>query len=152
MINHKTKQTNMPRPLKKLLVILLLTLQQIFASAQGQVDPSKCFKAPLIPRVHINDVDQVRVIKRDSLLKYGLQVVVEDKTFKVIQFDVMYDCHSRAVLDFTSRRYIGDKVLPTEKSLRGLVMAGDIIDVYNAIIEKDGYKYVMKTATYSIIQ
>jgi hypothetical protein len=138
--------------MKRSFLVILLVLQQLSSYSQSQIDPSKLPRAPYIPRVHVNGVDQVGVIQIDSLLKYGLQVVVNEKSFKVVQFDVMYDCHSRAVFDFTERRYVGDKILPTEKGLRSLVIAGDNLDVYNVVIEKDGFNYLMKPAYYSIVK
>lgn len=129
-----------------ILTIILFSIYHVGYS-QKEIEPSGLQKISYKPKVHVNGINQFQTIKFDTLLKYGLQVVLDDKSYKVVQFDIMYDCHSKSLIDFSIKRYFGDKVLPTDTYLQKRIIAGDIIDVFNTVIVKGTERYVMKEAT-----
>ncbi|MEP7373989.1 MAG: hypothetical protein ABI675_11405 [Chitinophagaceae bacterium] len=136
----------------KVLLISFFQFTHIIALSQGQIDPSKLPVVHYKPKINVNGIKQQVAISFDTLMKYGLQVVLDDKSFKVVQFDIGYDCHSKAVFDFSVQRYSGDKVNPTDVYFKRRILAGDVIDIANTVIENNGYRYEMKTVSYSIVK
>ena len=137
--------------MKALFFILFITLLN---SAVGQ----KFFDTktlPFIPykaKVAVNNVIQYKSLSLDSLLKYGLQVTLDDKSYNVIQFAIIYDCPSKSVLDFSVRTYLGDKVNGSDEYFRNRILVGDVIEISHTVIENRGYRVVMKDASYIITQ
>ena len=102
-------------------IFLLFIFLSASAAGQKAVDPSKLPLAPYKPSIF--GVNRENKISIDSVFSYGLRVIVADKIFKVIQFDVVYDCHSRSIFDFNVKRYLGDKVDPRDEYLRKRILA-----------------------------
>jgi hypothetical protein len=117
---------------------LLLSLA---TSAQEAIDPSR------LPFIHhkpgISGVNSENHISIKVVFSQGLKVILADSSFKVIQFDVIYDCHSRSILDFDIKRYSGNKVDSEDEYLRKRVWSGDVMDIVNTVIEKNGIRYRM---------
>mgnify|MGYP001569791709 CR=1 FL=1 len=110
-------------------------------------DKSNYSALPLVPYkpfININGIDQRIALSRTDLLKYGLKVVLADKSFKVKEFHIVYDCHSRAYFDFSVKRYIGDSVDTKDSYLQNRIWVGDIITFECVVIEKAGSLFVMK--------
>jgi len=120
----------------------------MIAAGQVTIDPSK------LPLVHykpsVDGINSKNEISIAVVFTQGLKVVLADKTFKVIQFDVVYDCHSRSIFDFDVRRYLGDKVDGKDEYLRKRILAGDLMDITNTVIEKDGVRYRMKEFSFIV--
>ncbi|MEI9908226.1 MAG: hypothetical protein WDO71_00245 [Bacteroidota bacterium] len=129
--------------MKRFLITLLLSVPLV-AFGQAEIDLTKLPLVAHKPHVAINGSHQRNVVSITELLKHGLQVVLDDNSFKVIQFDIIYDCHSRSLFDFSVKRYIGDKVDPGDDYLQKRVLAGDVITIDNTVIEKKGVKFKMK--------
>ena len=128
----------------KLIFIPLLLLVSFFAPGQSNIDPSKLPLVRYQPSIYVNGIDQRGTIRIKDVLEHGLQVVLGDKTFKVVQFDLVYDCHSRAVFDFSVKRYSGNRVDPKDDYLQKRILVGDVITIDNTVIEKNGERYRMK--------
>ena len=123
---------------------ILLTFVWLSMRAAGQqfVDASKFPLVPYSPSIYgVNARNEISI---STIFAQGLKVILADKTFKVIQFEVLYDCHSRSMLDFDTKRYSGDKVDPKDEYLRKRILAGDGMEIFNTVIEKNGLKYRMK--------
>jgi hypothetical protein len=129
--------------MKRFLIPIIIFLP-FFGIGQGKIEPAKLPLVPHSPHVAINGIHQRNAVNVRDLLKHGLQVVLDDNSFKVVQFDVIYDCHSRSLFDFSVKRYIGDKVEPGDDYLQKRVLAGDVIVIDNTIIEKNGIRFRMK--------
>jgi hypothetical protein len=118
------------------------------AAGQQVADPSKLPLVPYSPSIYgINAQNEISI---STVFAQGLKVILADKTFKVIQFDVLYDCHSRSMLDFDTKRYFGDKVDPKDEYLRKRILAGDAMDIFNTVIEKNGLQYRMKEFSFVV--
>jgi hypothetical protein len=132
----------------KLLVFLLFVAIQ--GIGQDFIEPANLPLIPYKPSVlganFKNEITIAEVFNR------GIKVVVADKTFKVIQFDVVYACHSGSLLDFDVKRYHGDKVEGTDVYLRKRILAGDAMDIVNTIIEKKGVRYRMNDFSFLVIR
>jgi hypothetical protein len=139
----------MATSIKNILSCLFL-LSHLIAASQKQIDVSVLPKTPYSPSIQINGKPQTKTLSLEALRQYGLQIVLADKTFKVLQFDIVYDCHSRAFFDFTVKRYYGDRIDSTDTHLQTLIWVGDVIDITNVVIEKEKYRYVMKDIAYII--
>jgi hypothetical protein len=129
--------------MKKILISILLLLPELVIG-QEKADLSKLSLVPYEPHVVVNGTHHRHTVSINDLLKHGFQVVLDDNSFKVIQFDVVYDCHSRSLFDFSVKRYLGDKVDATDDYFQKRVLAGDIITIDNTVIEKKGVKFRMK--------
>lgn len=120
----------------------------MIAAGQVEIDPSR------LPLVHykpsVYGINSKNEIKINVLFMQGLKVILADKTFKVIQFDVVYDCHSRSLFDFDARRYLGDKIDGKDDYLRKRIPAEDVMDITNTVIEKDGVQYRMKEFSFIV--
>jgi hypothetical protein len=134
----------------KVLVIIFITLIPFTVLGQKEIDLSRITQITFSPQVYVNNSRQDVEISLNELHKYGLQVVLDDKTFKVIQFEISYDCHSRAYFDFSEKKYKGDRVPPTDDYLRKRIWVGDVIVVYNVLIERGKERYIMKDKGYII--
>jgi hypothetical protein len=141
---------NASKGVVKMMVILLTTFIPITVLGQNEIDISRITQITFSPQVYVNDSRQDVEISLNGLLKYGLQVVLDDKSFKVIQFEISYDCHSGAYFDFSQKKYKGDKVPPTDDYLRKRIWVGDVIVVYNVLIERGKERYIMKDKGYVI--
>ena len=126
----------------KFKILIPLVFLSLSAAGQTLIDPSKLPLVPYKPSIFgINSRNEVSIA---VVFDKGIQVIIADKTFKVIQFDVVYDCHSRSIFDFSTKRYLGDKVDGKDEYLRKRILAGDLMDIVNTVIEKDGVRYRMK--------
>lgn len=125
----------------KLNLLAAFVLLSLSAAGQEFVDPAKLPLVPYPPSIY--GLNSKKEISIKYIFSEGLKVVLSDKTFKVIQFDVVYDCHSRSMLDFDAKRYHGDKIDPTDKYFRKRILAGDAMDIVNTVIEKNGTQYRM---------
>jgi len=120
----------------------------VSAAGQEIVDP---FKLPLVPhKPSIYGVNIDNAISITAVFAHGIKVILADTTFKVIQFDVVYDCHSRSIFDFTTKRYLGNKVDGKDEYLRKRILAGDVMDIVNTVIEKKGVRYRMKEYSFIV--
>jgi len=132
----------------KLKILIYLTFLSIVATGQTGIDPSK------LPLVHykpnVEGISSKNEIGIQVVFRQGIKVILADKTFKVIQFDVVYDCHSRSIFDFDIRRYIGDRVDGRDDFLRKRILAGDVMDIANTVIEKDGIRYKMEEFSFIV--
>ncbi|MDB5207315.1 MAG: hypothetical protein JWR72_2390, partial [Flavisolibacter sp.] len=63
----------------KVLVSLILLLNMNTAFSQTFLDVSKFPYIPYQPKVSVNGSTKYKTLSLDSLLQYGLQVVVDDK-------------------------------------------------------------------------
>jgi hypothetical protein len=118
-------------------------------NASGQeVDPAKLPLTSYKPS--IEGINAQSEISLTVVLTKGLKVILADKTFKVIQFDVIYDCHFGSIFDFSFKRYFGDKVDPKDEYLRNRVLADDVMDIINTVIEKNGVRYRMKDYSFIV--
>ncbi len=129
---------------------ILVVFIWLSMSAPGQevIDPSKLPLVQYKPSIYgINSQNEISI---SVVFAQGLQVILADKTFKVIQFDLIYDCHSRSIFDFDVRRYLGDKVDAKDEYLRKRILAGDVMDIANTIIEKNGVRYRMKEFSFVV--
>jgi len=116
---------------------------------QQVVDPSKLPFVLYKPSISgINSQNEISIV---MVFEQGLKVILDDKTFKVVQFNVVYDCHSRSLFDFTAKRYLGDKVDAKDDFLRKRILAGDLMDIVNTVIEKGGVRYRMKEFSFTVI-
>ena len=132
----------------KLIILFVFVCLSISVSGQEFVDPSKLPLVPYKPSIYgINSQNEISIT---IVFEQGLKVILADKTFKVVQFDLVYDCHSRAIFDFDVKRYRGDKVDPKDEFLRKRILAGDVMDIVNTIIEKNGVRYRMKEFSFII--
>jgi hypothetical protein len=134
----------------KCTLLFICMVMPFILLGQEKIDPSKLPLVRYTPRVYVNGSDQRGAISIKELLKHGLQIVLEDKSFKVVQFDVMYDCHSRALFDFSVKRYFGDRVDPKDDYLRQLVLIGDVISIDYTVIERQGVRFRMSEIGYKI--
>lgn len=126
--------------MKPLYFIALLFLSSA-AFGQDFIDPAKVKHLPHKPG--IAGADSKSQISIQLLFKDGLKVVINDKSFKVVQFDLGYDCHSRSLVDFDTKRYKGDHVPGNDPYFRKRVLAGDVLIVANTIIERGNVRYRM---------
>jgi hypothetical protein len=133
----------------RFILFIILIFSSIVVAGQETIDPSKL---PLVPyKPGISGVDPQSQISIGILFTEGLKVILADQSFKVIQFDVVYDCHSRSLFDFSVKRYRGDKVDAKDEYFRKRVLAGDLMDIINTVIEKDGVRYRMKEFSFIVI-
>lgn len=132
----------------KLMTLILLTSLSIIVAGQAGVDPSKL---PLVNyKPSIEGINSKNEINIQTVFAQGIKVILADKTFKVIQFDVVYDCHSRSLFDFNIVRYMGDRVDGNDSYLRKRILSGDVMDIINTVIEKDGVRYRMKEFSFRV--
>lgn len=118
--------------------------------SQTFINPETIPLTPHSPRIawlHTNNS-----ILITELFSKGLKVVLADTSFKVIQFDVVFDCHSRSLTDFSVKRYSGDHIPASDDYLRRRVITGDVMDVINTVIEKRGVRFRMKEFTFQVIK
>lgn len=120
------------------------------AFSQPLLDASKFSHLPYQPKVAVNGTTYHKTLSLDSLLMYGLQVVLADNGYRVLQFDIVFDCPSKALFDFSIQRYLGDRVSPSDEYLRKRIFIGDVIDVCNTVIGRGTEKLVMKCVSYQI--
>jgi hypothetical protein len=130
--------------------LILFILVSCIAIGQTKIDISKIPHIKYSPQVYVNGVRQGSSISIKELHKYGLEVVLDDKTFKIIQFGITYDCHSRAFFDFSFKIYSGNTVPPKDDYLQKRVWVGDVIDVANVVIERGQERYVMEQKSFRI--
>lgn len=133
------------------MLIIICMLMPLILLGQEKIDPSKLPRVRHTPRIYVNGSDLRGAVSIKELLKHGMQIILEDKSFRVVQFDVMYDCHSRALFDFSVKRYFGDRVDPKDDYLRQAVLIGDVISIENTVIEKQGVRYKMSEIGCKII-
>ena len=119
---------------------------------QTKIDISKVPAIPYKPKVAINNFIQYKTLSLDSILKYGIEVVLDDKSYKVIQFAIIFDCHSKFLLDFSYKTYSGSTVSPIDPDFRKKNKVGDLIEIADTVIENGGQRYLMSWATYQIIR
>lgn len=132
------------------LLFALITGINLAAASQNPVNISTIQKIPYRPQVHVNGIRQQERISIVELHRYGLKVIPDDTSFSVIQFDIVYDCHSRALFDFSVKRYYGNTLPSTDNYLQKRVWVGDVIDVVNVVIQRREERYVMKESSYFI--
>ena len=132
----------------KIKILAFFACLSIGAAGQKSIDPDKLPLVPYKPSIQgLYSQNQIRIA---NIFSQGLKVILADTTFKVIQFDVVYDCHSRSVFDFDVKRYYGNKVDPKDDYLRRRILAGDVMDIANTIIEKNGVRYRMKEFSFIV--
>ncbi len=92
---------------------------------------------------------QHALIRKADLLKYDLQVCLNDSSLKIVGFGAGYDCHSRSLLDFFSRTYLGDSIKAGDPFIKG-IWTGDtfVIDCIN--VEKEGKRYLIPALQFKI--
>ncbi len=129
-----------------LFFIILFSVKIV--AGQAFIEPSKLPFVPYEPR--ISGVNWKNEVAKDFLFTNGLKVILADQSFKVIQFDVIYDCHSRSLMDFDFRRYRGDRVDPNDEYFQKRVLVGDLMDIVNTVIEKNGVRYRMKDFSFIV--
>ncbi len=123
-------------------ISISLIFLSIIAIGQQGIDPAKLPYVRYSPSISgINSQNEISI---NALFSQGIKVVLADASFKVIQFDVVYDCHSRSLFDFDVKRYQGDMVDGQDQYLRKRVLAGDGMEIANTVIEKNGVRYRMK--------
>lgn len=105
----------------RIILFAPILLSFLELSAQKDIDAYKLPQVNFAPQIYVNGVRQVDVISLKSFREYGMQVVLDDKSFKAIQFDFGFDCHSRSFFDFSWKRYYGDKVLPLDAKIKSWV-------------------------------
>lgn len=127
--------------------LVFLTIQGL---SQDFINPAKVPYLPHSPGVVV--VSSENQLDLAFLFDKGLQVVVPDKSFKVIQFEVGYDCHSRSMFDFDSKLYKGDRVPGNDPFLRKRVIAGDLMIISNTIIEKNSRRYRLKEFAFVVVK
>lgn len=99
---------------------------------------------PYKPLIYVNGIDQRNILSRSNFLTHGLKVILQDKSFKIKEFTILYDCHSRSLFDFYPIRYIGDSVEAKDKYLQNLTRVGDNVTFQLIVIEKEGQLFIMK--------
>ncbi len=126
----------------KITLLVIFLHSSLFVWSQDIIDPTKLPLVNYNPTISgINSQNQISI---DSLFSKGIKVILADRSFKVIQFDIVFDCHSRSLFDFSVKRYQGDKVDGRDEYLRKRVLAGDVLDISNTVIEKNGVRLRMK--------
>lgn len=135
------------RSMKSILTCFVL-LCILYAPAQEVKDLQKLPVIPYGPRV--NGVDYQNRISIASIHKNGLRIGLADNSFRVVLFDVVYDCHSKSLTDFSMKRYLGDSVPPGDDYLQKRILAGDLIDIVNTVVEKQGICYLMKPFSFVV--
>ncbi len=128
--------------MKHLQLIILFTFVSLLSPGQLLIDPAKLPLVNAAPSVA--GVDPKNTISIEYIFSHGLKVTMIDASFRVLQFDVVYDCHSGFLPDFDIRRYQGNKIEATDKYLRQRMLTGDVMDIINTVIEKNGVRYRMK--------
>jgi hypothetical protein len=128
----------------KVYLILFFLSYCIIGFSQEGIDPTNLPKTSFVPLVQVNSKTQKVTIRKDDIIESGLVLLLEDKTFKVIQFDVVFDCPSKSILDFSVKRYLGDKIPANDTYFKRRGRIGDGITISNIVIEKDNYKLVMR--------
>lgn len=117
-------------------------------AGQPVIDPSKL---PLVPfQPGIAGIDPQNAIPINYLFSKGLTVILADETFRVVQFDLVYDCPSKTLFDFDVRRYQGNCVDAKDEYFRKRIVAGDVMDLVNTVIEKNGVRYRMKDRSFIV--
>jgi hypothetical protein len=97
----------------------------------------------------INGKTQSEKTSRNGLIKYGLNIYLEDTSFKIIGFVASYDCHSRALFDFNEREYPGACIKAGDPFIKD-IWAGDLFVIDCINVEKNGKRYLIHGLQFNV--
>jgi hypothetical protein len=98
----------------------------------------------------INGFVQKKYIRKADLIRYDLEVIVNDSSYKVIGFIASYDCHSRSLLfDVTERTYLGNRIKGNDSFIKH-IWVGDQLCIGCINVERNGKTFIIPGKCLSI--
>jgi hypothetical protein len=92
--------------------------------------------------IKINGLTHKNEIQKDDLIRYDLEVELNDSSYKIIGFIASYDCHSRSLLfDVSVRTYLGNRIKGNDNFIKH-IWVGDQLCIECINVERNGKRFI----------